>query len=129
METIYRDANGKSKLNLATQSAALGEGLTAYLVDVAPLKVTARGAQTLLADGDTPIMTQAPHGKGRVVALGDPWIYNEYINSKDNHQIAENLFVSVKTVEAHREHIKQKMGIKSSSELLRFAIEYLLKKG
>jgi len=44
-------------------------------------------------------------------------------------QIAENLFVSVKTVEAHREHIKQKMGIKSSSELLRFAIEYLLKKG
>lgn len=43
-------------------------------------------------------------------------------------QIAENLFVSVKTVEAHREHIKQKMGIKSSSELLRFAIEYLLKK-
>jgi DNA-binding NarL/FixJ family response regulator len=43
-------------------------------------------------------------------------------------QIAENLFVSVKTVEAHREHIKQKMGIKSSSELLRFAIEYMLKK-
>ena len=44
-------------------------------------------------------------------------------------QIAENLFVSVKTVEAHREHIKQKLGLKSSSELLRFAIEYLLKKG
>src|SRR6266567_6018814 len=36
-------------------------------------------------------------------------------------QIAENLFVSVKTVEAHREHIKQKMGIKSSRELLRYA--------
>ena len=44
-------------------------------------------------------------------------------------QIAENLFVSVKTVEAHREHIKQKMGFKSSSELLRYAFEYLLKKG
>ena len=44
-------------------------------------------------------------------------------------QIADNLFVSVKTVEAHREHIKQKMGFKGSSELLRFAFEYLLKKG
>jgi DNA-binding NarL/FixJ family response regulator len=44
-------------------------------------------------------------------------------------QIAENLFVSTKTVEAHREHIKQKMGFKSSSELLRYAFEYLLKKG
>jgi len=44
-------------------------------------------------------------------------------------QIADNLFVSVKTVEAHREHIKQKMGFKSSSELLRFAFEYLMKKG
>jgi DNA-binding NarL/FixJ family response regulator len=43
-------------------------------------------------------------------------------------QIAENLFVSVKTVEAHREHIKQKLGMKSSAELLRFAIEYLLKR-
>ena len=39
-------------------------------------------------------------------------------------QIAENLFVSVKTVEAHREHIKQKMNFKSSAELLRYAIEH-----
>jgi DNA-binding NarL/FixJ family response regulator len=44
-------------------------------------------------------------------------------------QIAENLFVSVKTVEAHREHIKQKMNFKSSSELLRFAIQFVLNEG
>jgi DNA-binding NarL/FixJ family response regulator len=42
-------------------------------------------------------------------------------------QIAEMLFVSVKTVEAHREHIKQKMNFKTSSELLRYAIEYTMK--
>jgi len=40
--------------------------------------------------------------------------------------IAERLFVSVKTVEAHREHIKQKLKFKSSSELLRYAIQYTL---
>ncbi len=44
-------------------------------------------------------------------------------------QIAENLFISVKTVEAHREHIKQKMNFKSSSELLRYAIQSTLNEG
>jgi DNA-binding NarL/FixJ family response regulator len=44
-------------------------------------------------------------------------------------QIAENLFVSVKTVEAHREHIKQKMSFTSSRDLLRYAIQYTLKEG
>jgi len=37
-------------------------------------------------------------------------------------EIADKLFLSGKTVEAHREHIKQKLNIRSSAELLRFAI-------
>jgi len=44
-------------------------------------------------------------------------------------KIADNLFISVKTVEAHREHIKQKMNFKSSSELLRYAIQHAIKDG
>ncbi|MFH1723546.1 MAG: response regulator transcription factor [Elusimicrobiota bacterium] len=39
-------------------------------------------------------------------------------------QIAEKLHMSVKTVEAHREHIKKKLNLKNASELLRFAIEW-----
>jgi len=41
---------------------------------------------------------------------------------KSVKEIAEKLFLSVKTVEAHREHIKSKLNLKSSAELLRFAI-------
>jgi DNA-binding NarL/FixJ family response regulator len=41
-------------------------------------------------------------------------------------EIAESLFVSAKTVEAHREHIKQKMNFKTSAELLRYAIQFAL---
>ncbi len=37
-------------------------------------------------------------------------------------EIADKLFLSAKTVEAHREHIKEKLNFKSSAELLRFAI-------
>jgi DNA-binding NarL/FixJ family response regulator len=39
-----------------------------------------------------------------------------------NRQIAERLFISVKTVEAHKEHIVQKLGVRGSAELIRYAI-------
>jgi DNA-binding NarL/FixJ family response regulator len=42
-------------------------------------------------------------------------------------QLAEQLFISVKTVEAHREHIKQKLGFKTSGELLRYAIQDVMR--
>jgi DNA-binding NarL/FixJ family response regulator len=42
-------------------------------------------------------------------------------------QVAEMLFVSPKTVEAHREHIKEKLNFKTSAELLRYAIQCTLK--
>ena len=38
-------------------------------------------------------------------------------------EIAYRLGLSAKTVEAHREHLKQKLGLRSSAELLRFAIQ------
>ena len=41
-------------------------------------------------------------------------------------EVADRLFVSAKTVEAHHEHIKQKLNFKTSNELLRFAIQYTL---
>jgi hypothetical protein len=37
-------------------------------------------------------MTAVRHGKGIVVALGDPWLYNEYLYTQDNRRIAEELF-------------------------------------
>jgi len=41
-----------------------------------------------------------------------------------NRKIAEELFISVKTVESHREHIKDKLSLPTSGDLLRFAIEF-----
>jgi DNA-binding NarL/FixJ family response regulator len=37
--------------------------------------------------------------------------------------IADTLFLSPKTVETHKEHIKQKLDLKTSNDLLRYAIE------
>lgn len=39
-------------------------------------------------------------------------------------EIATQLFISVKTVESHRVNIKEKLGLKTSAELLRYAIQF-----
>ena len=41
-----------------------------------------------------------------------------------NREIGDELFISAKTVESHREHIKDKLGLASSGDLLRYAIEF-----
>jgi two-component system response regulator NreC len=40
-----------------------------------------------------------------------------------NKEIAEELFISVRTVETHKAHIMQKTGLRARSELTRFAID------
>ena len=61
-------------------------------MDVAPLEVKSPAAQVLLAESNTPLMVQVKHGKGEVAALGDPWLYNEYIGSSDNRRLGLDLF-------------------------------------
>jgi two-component system, NarL family, response regulator NreC len=41
-----------------------------------------------------------------------------------NAEIAESLFLSVRTVETHRAHIQQKLRLGSRSELVRYALEH-----
>jgi len=40
-------------------------------------------------------------------------------------EIAENLHLSVKTIETHRAHVKEKLGFKDAREMVRFAIEWV----
>lgn len=43
--------------------------------------------------------------------------------------IAEQLHLSVKTIETHRAHVKEKLGCRDSEELVRFAIEWVAQQG
>jgi two-component system, NarL family, response regulator NreC len=40
-----------------------------------------------------------------------------------NNEIAKSLYLSVRTVESHRAHIQQKLGLTSRSELVKYALE------
>jgi two-component system response regulator NreC len=43
-----------------------------------------------------------------------------------NAEIAEQLFLSVRTVETHRAHIQQKLRLASRAELVRYALDHKL---
>ncbi len=49
-----------------------------YLKEVAPILLSRR-ARPVLKDGDDIFMAETNYGKGYVLAIGDPWLYNEYI--------------------------------------------------
>jgi len=44
---------------------------------------------------------------------------------RSSRQIAADLHLSTKTVESHRLHIKDKLGLKSAAELVRFGVEWV----
>jgi two-component system response regulator NreC len=43
-----------------------------------------------------------------------------------NTEIAEQLYLSVRTVESHRAHIQQKLRLSTRAELVRYALEHAL---
>jgi DNA-binding NarL/FixJ family response regulator len=46
---------------------------------------------------------------------------------RSTNDIADQLCLSVKTIETYREHLKQKLNLKSGNELVRYAVEWCVK--
>jgi unsaturated rhamnogalacturonyl hydrolase len=67
-----------------------------YLKEISTLKVTQPAAPLIEDKGDV-IMAVARFGKGTVFAVGDPWLYNEYVDGRklpqefDNFKAAKDL--------------------------------------
>jgi two-component system, NarL family, response regulator NreC len=86
----------------AVRSAAAGD---TYLQPALGARLAAEPeiAATDLSERETDVL--------RLIALGHT-----------NAEIAEQLFISVRTVETHRAHIQQKLGVSSRAELVRSAL-------
>jgi DNA-binding NarL/FixJ family response regulator len=50
-------------------------------------------------------------------------ILEQVASGKTNTEVAEVLFISVKTVETHKTNILEKLGLRNSVELVRYAIK------
>jgi DNA-binding NarL/FixJ family response regulator len=44
---------------------------------------------------------------------------------KDTHQIGADLHISLKTVDTHRAHLKEKLSLKSATELIHYAVRWV----
>jgi lysophospholipase L1-like esterase len=68
-----------------------------YLKEISTLKLSG-SAEPILTDKGDVIIGYSKFGNGSVLAVGDPWFYNEYYDNKklpeafENYKAAENLF-------------------------------------
>ncbi len=60
-----------------------------YLKEISPV-IVSKPAKSILSEGGDDIIAIAKIGKGSVFAVGDPWIYNEYIDGRKLPKELEN---------------------------------------
>jgi DNA-binding NarL/FixJ family response regulator len=51
-------------------------------------------------------------------------VFQAISQGSSTRQIADNLCLSVKTIETYKSHLKQKLNLKNSTELMQFAVEW-----
>lgn len=92
---INRDWEMGAEVNLPDHPLFTGVSKI-YMKEVAPIKLSGNAKPVLVDDGNI-FIAETNYGKGRVLAIGDPWLYNEYIgNSRlpasfENMKAAANL--------------------------------------
>ena len=68
------------------------------------------------------LKTDEEHSEVRNLSSREIEIMKMWGNSFTNKEIADKLFISVRTVETHKNHIMQKLNLKTSVDLVKFAI-------
>ena len=59
----------------------LNKATKLYVKEVSSLQLKA-GAKSVAMAGDKIVAASAAYGKGQVIAVGDPWLYNEYVDGR-----------------------------------------------
>ena len=79
----------QGRLDIPTNNEVFKNTKSIYVKELATLKLTAP-AQSILTDKGDVIIAIANVGRGRVFAIGDPWLYNEYMNAHKISMSFEN---------------------------------------
>jgi DNA-binding NarL/FixJ family response regulator len=79
---------------------------------------TAKASQMLLRDLKTGVKRQAEHA----LTARERDVVRLLADGKSNREIASSLEISIKTVETHRSAIMRKLGLRSITDLVRYAI-------
>ena len=71
----------QGRVDLTSGKAVFKNATSAYIKELAVLSVAAP-AQPLVTNNGKVVMATARLGKGKVFVLGDPWLYNEYVDGR-----------------------------------------------
>lgn len=93
---VVNDRYEQGRINVPDGNPIFTTARELYLKEVSTLKLSGKAKSILDWNGDK-VMAAVKHGKGTVFALGDPWLYNEYVDGRkmdglfQNHQAAREL--------------------------------------
>jgi two-component system response regulator NreC len=109
---------------------ALDEGVSGYLLkenafeDLLAAIRAVMGGGTFISPLLAASLMRARNRDGREKLTRREWEILSWVAAGlTNKKIARNLFISVRTVETHRSRIMEKLGMNSTAELIRYAIE------
>ncbi|HXF43014.1 MAG TPA: DUF4350 domain-containing protein, partial [Pyrinomonadaceae bacterium] len=98
-DRIFEVKNNEYKsgeINIPKGSSIFTTAGKIFLKEISTLKLDGRAKALLTEKGNT-IMATVRYGKGTVFALGDPWLYNEYVDGRrlpheyENFKAAQDL--------------------------------------
>ncbi|MFJ2988074.1 response regulator [Collimonas sp. NPDC087041] len=103
-------------------------GARGYVLKDAPGKDIVHAIETVISGGIyySAALAQKlarPMTPGQLLTARERQVLQHIANGESNKQIARELDLSVRTVEAHRLNIKRKLDIDGQAELIKFAVE------
>ena len=111
-------------------STALSHGAKGYVLkDVQPEEIktaidAVMGGGTYLCTGAAGSLKPKADEDREELTGREQTVLLELAQGKSNKAVAEELDISVRTVETHRKNIKRKLGISSTAGLTRYALEH-----
>jgi len=112
---------------------ALAAGATGYVLKqaadgelVEAIRLAAAGERYLNPRLGARIAAEPPPGPPDDLSAREVDVLRLIALGHTNTQMAEQLFISVRTVETHRSHIQQKLLLSSRAELVRYALDHKL---
>ena len=139
---LLRDSPSTQIVVLTMQSEpayarrALGAGVTGYVLKDAAdeelleaIRRAAAGESYLHPRLGARVAAEPQFGSPDVLSERELQVLRMVALGHTNNEIAEHLYLSVRTVETHRAHIQQKLRLRSRSDLVRYALAHGLLNG
>ncbi len=90
---------------------------------LAAIRAVSRGEQVIPA-GVEELLAQGDGHPASALTAREQQVMEMLARGMTNREIAEQLEISIKTVDTHRGHVLKKLGLRNNSELTRFAVKH-----